>query len=381
MDVHVGIALDALSVVFMLVLVGGTWGSRAKSASSKLYFSLVVAVIVLLCSDAGYMALLGSEEARGALTAVKSLYFVANAAVIWVWAIYVDYTVLGDRTRFNAFGKLCTAILVVNLGLVAANVGTGCMFSITEAGAFEVNPAGMWAFTALNYLSAIVMLVALLVHSAEIRRGVLVRFVLFPLIPLAAESVHLADPSLVLTCSYAVSALMVYQISQSNLVYTDELTGLGNRRQLADRLSRWFHDAQSAAVCGIMIDLDGLKGINDAHGHGAGDEALVLVGDAIRASAPKESVAVRYGGDEFIVAWNADEGPEPETVAAKLESEKEAANERPRPWGPLDFSMGCLRSDAATCPDPEAFVERLDTLMYEAKRLKRPASSGQAQAN
>ena len=105
------------------------------------------------------------------------------------------------------------------------------------------------------------------------------------------------------------------------------------------------------------------------------------MGDAIRASAPKESVAVRYGGDEFIVAWNADEGPEPETVAAKLESEKEAANERPRPWGPLDFSVGCLRSDAATCPDPEAFVERLDALMYEAKRLKRPASSGQAQAS
>ncbi|WP_158539832.1 GGDEF domain-containing protein [Gordonibacter sp. 28C] len=381
MDVDVGIALDSLSVVFMLVLVGGMWGSRAKSASSKLYFSLVVAVIVLLCSDIGYMALLGNEEARGALTAVKSLYFVANAAVIWIWAIYVDYTVLGDRTRFNAFGKLCTAILAVNLVLVAINAVTGCMFSITKAGTFEANPAGMWAFTTLNYLSAIVMLVALLMHSAEIRRGVLVRFVLFPMIPFAAESVHLADPSLVLTCSYAVSALMVFQISQSNLVYTDELTGLGNRRRLTDRLSRWFHGVQNAAVCGIMIDLDGLKSINDTHGHAAGDEALILVGDAIRASAPRESVAVRYGGDEFIIAWNADEGPEPEAVAAQLETEKATANERPRPWGPLDFSVGFLRSDAASCPDPEAFVERLDALMYEAKRLKRPVGSGQAQTD
>ena len=381
MDVDVGIALDSLSVVFKLVLLGSMWGSRAKSASSKLYFSLVVAVIALLCSDIGYMALLGNEEARDALTAVKSLYFVANAAVIWIWAIYVDYTVLGDRTRFNAFGKLCTAILAVNLVLVAINAVTGCMFSITKAGTFEANPAGMWAFTTLNYLSAIVMLVALLVHSAEIRRGILVRFVLFPMIPFAAESVHLVDPSLVLTCSYAVSALMVFQISQSNLVYTDELTGLGNRRQLADRLSRWFHGVQNAAVCGIMIDLDDLKSINDTHGHAAGDEALILVGDAIRASAPRESVAVRYGGDEFIIAWNANEGPEPEAVAAQLETEKATANERPRPWGPLDFSVGFLRSDTASCPDPEAFVERLDALMYEAKRLKRPVGSGQAQTD
>ena len=128
-----------------------------------------------------------------------------------------------------------------------------------------------------------------------------------------------------------------------------------------------------------MIDLDGLKRINDEHGHACGDEALALASSIIKSKAPKESVPARYGGDEFIIAWCADEGPGPETVAAQLEEAKAAANETPASWGPIDFSIGAVRCSTKECRNPTEFIARLDSLMYEAKRQKKlPHADGKA---
>jgi diguanylate cyclase len=61
------------------------------------------------------------------------------------------------------------------------------------------------------------------------------------------------------------------------------------------------HAATGAEAALLMIDIDHFKSINDTHGHGVGDEAIVAVADAIRACLRQQDVAGRYGGDEFIV--------------------------------------------------------------------------------
>jgi diguanylate cyclase (GGDEF)-like protein len=80
----------------------------------------------------------------------------------------------------------------------------------------------------------------------------------------------------------------------------DELTGLLNRRgaqkAVKDALAR---GAASSAV--ILVDVDDLKGINDNHGHAAGDGFLVKVAEAIRASTRAADVCARLGGDEFMI--------------------------------------------------------------------------------
>lgn len=55
-----------------------------------------------------------------------------------------------------------------------------------------------------------------------------------------------------------------------------------------------------------MIDLDGLKRINDTQGHLGGDRALCAMAEAIRGVRRKGLVAARYGGDEFVLAWRAE---------------------------------------------------------------------------
>jgi diguanylate cyclase (GGDEF)-like protein len=80
------------------------------------------------------------------------------------------------------------------------------------------------------------------------------------------------------------------------LARTDPLTGIGNRRMLADRLGQLGR--QRFAI--IAIDVDGLKVVNDTHGHDAGDALLSGVATAMNKELRPPDVLVRTGGDEFV---------------------------------------------------------------------------------
>ncbi len=90
---------------------------------------------------------------------------------------------------------------------------------------------------------------------------------------------------------------------------TDPLTGLYNRRFLAENLTRQiFRTGRSDEVLAVvMIDLQGFKSINDRFGHPTGDRALVRTAAMIRQSLRPGDIACRWGGDEFVaVLPNAD---------------------------------------------------------------------------
>jgi diguanylate cyclase (GGDEF)-like protein/PAS domain S-box-containing protein len=87
------------------------------------------------------------------------------------------------------------------------------------------------------------------------------------------------------------------------LAYHDPLTQLPNRVLLADRmrlaLARARRSGELLAVC--LLDLDGFKPINDAHGHAAGDRVLVELARRLRAVLREEDTVARLGGDEFVL--------------------------------------------------------------------------------
>lgn len=83
----------------------------------------------------------------------------------------------------------------------------------------------------------------------------------------------------------------------------DPLTGLGNRRAFDRDLARSLSSARrhGRPLTMVMIDVDGLKQINDGHGHGAGDEALRDLAQALQQVVRAEDGAYRLGGDEFAL--------------------------------------------------------------------------------
>jgi diguanylate cyclase (GGDEF)-like protein len=104
-----------------------------------------------------------------------------------------------------------------------------------------------------------------------------------------------------------------------NLAVSDPLTGLANYRQLVEALEteikRFGRNERPFVV--LLLDLDGLKKINDAHGHLAGSRALCRLADMLRLYSREMDTAARYGGDEFVLIL-----PETDAEAARLVAQR-----------------------------------------------------------
>jgi diguanylate cyclase (GGDEF)-like protein len=154
----------------------------------------------------------------------------------------------------------------------------------------------------------------------------------------------------------------------ADLSETDALTGLYNARGLSRRLdtelarSRRYREPLAL----LLVDLDGLKHINDRQGHAAGDQALRHVAEAIRTELRESDVGARWGGDEFaIVASNTSE-----TAARALAERVRALIARPRGSWPLTGSLGVILVDVHQDRDridSATLMRAADTALYEAK--------------
>ena len=150
----------------------------------------------------------------------------------------------------------------------------------------------------------------------------------------------------------------------------DPLTGAFNHRAIVEELQKLVQRAEGAApVAVLIVDLDGLKSINDGHGHPMGDAALVVVADALFRD---RAIVGRYGGDEFVVALpGADmaraEQYKADVVAALKASEiiDEGSGQRI----PVMASIGiAVHPDDAKAVS--SLIEKADDEMYAQKRQR-----------
>jgi diguanylate cyclase (GGDEF)-like protein len=182
------------------------------------------------------------------------------------------------------------------------------------------------------------------------------------------------------------------------LAGTDDLTSLRNLRSFEVQLARMFAEARStpATLALLVLDLDRLKVLNDAHGHFAGAEAVRAVGHTIARLQPQGAVACRYGGDEFVLALPQANEQEAlrfaETLRRAVELLSPVLAGKQFPAGTLSVSIGISCNDflpalstsrrslrhrkrATRETDEDAVAEKLfqmaDRALYEAKNSGR----------
>ncbi|MDH5491592.1 MAG: GGDEF domain-containing protein [Myxococcales bacterium] len=156
----------------------------------------------------------------------------------------------------------------------------------------------------------------------------------------------------------------------------DPLTEIANRRGLQQALDREISRSARGGepLSLLLLDLDGLKTLNDRFGHKAGDEAICAVGAAIVASLRAGDTAARLGGDEFAVVLPATDAEGASAVAERIRARVEASTVGEIALG---VSIGLVTCDR-DCLDAEHMFKAADAGLYADKRARKEISSSLA---
>ena len=152
---------------------------------------------------------------------------------------------------------------------------------------------------------------------------------------------------------------------------TDPLTGLHNRRYLEARLTEELSRSKryNYPLSFMMIDIDDFKLYNDRNGHQAGDRALEITAQCLRAALRKVDVASRYGGEEFSILLPQTTLQEAGVLADRIRRKILSAtfpHGKSQPLGTVTVSIG-LSTFSASLDSAEAIVRAADRALYHAK--------------
>jgi two-component system cell cycle response regulator len=160
-----------------------------------------------------------------------------------------------------------------------------------------------------------------------------------------------------------------------SLALKDPLTGLANRRLLAERMSLALDHARrnNSSMAVVYLDLDGFRQINNTLGHGAGDALLKKVAGRLVATVREEDTVARLGGDEFIIGlWHLSGAADAATVAPKV---IEAVSQ---PYVIEGHTVSITTSAGIGIypvhgEDADTLMKSADLALYEAKRAGKNA--------
>jgi diguanylate cyclase (GGDEF)-like protein len=159
-------------------------------------------------------------------------------------------------------------------------------------------------------------------------------------------------------------------------VLLDSLTQLASRRgffELAPTYVRLLRDSRDRKKVILFIDLDGLKGINDRHGHAAGDEALCMVARTLRRTFRTSDLIARVGGDEFVVLASLNRA-EVASMESRLSTQLSNLSCEIQP-GSAQLSLSVGLVDYLADHSLHDLVSLADAAMYRAKRRKQAIDS------
>ena len=368
------ILLDATGLMLMLILMVATWRTSNKAAyDQRILSAMMKNTFAINAIDLAAMLMRPSNDLliRIILLVMATVIHFLQLFVSYEWAIYVDYRVFQSSSRIKGrYGRLLFIPVIVCAVLLCINLFNGMFFRITETGSYQWTPAVMMMFGAAFFY--VVYSAVLPIFQRTNRRAYAsfpVAVFLIPVLIGNAAHLILEDVS-VSWVAMAVAFVSLQLNTQNDIGYMDPLTGLYNRQFLNNHLRSMFERMNEPEnyryLAGILVDLDHFKHLNDTYGHMEGDRALQEVGVILRESLPLDTVACRFGGDEFVVIAQLDKREDVVKIVDNIKNHLDTHNERLTRDYVISMSIGWTIY-AKNADTIDTFFDRMDEKMYREK--------------
>jgi diguanylate cyclase (GGDEF)-like protein len=183
------------------------------------------------------------------------------------------------------------------------------------------------------------------------------------------------DNALVYTSMERKVAERTHELALANerlahLSITDPLTGLANRRRMAESLQEeWQRSRRTGAPLTLaMVDIDNFKQFNDIHGHQAGDRCLQHIANELKRTVRETDLVARYGGEEFAIIMADTDAESGLEAAERVRVAIIDLHEQLTAEQVVTASIGVAMLEDAEQQNTDRLIERADAALYQAKR-------------
>ena len=291
----------------------------------------------------------------------------ASSGIIgYCWCLFVEYHIHRNFKRIKKKSKILAIPLIIAMILLIINLcGTGTIFDISKQNKYTRGP--------VNFLLYIIVFIYYIesIYTVQKARNdsILVEFfpIYYFIIPCMIGTMiqgFFFGISTIWLC-VAIAFIIVYIEIQISISFIDDLSGLYNRKFMNHYLNKLQND-KIKHVYGFLLDINEFKSINDTYGHITGDHALIQFGRILQHSIDKDSVAIRMGGDEFVVFANLQSDDDALALKKRIEYNIRQFNIKTDEPFHLSFSIGIAKYNGNSI---DSFLSAMDDSMYEAKKM------------
>lgn len=353
--------------------------AEKHSFQNKLFTALIASNILLLAMDSLLWLLNGccGQICSTIYSGFYVLYFISNPIPPFLWALYADYQVHWDEKRLRKliYPLLAPVIVIGFMSLISLK--TGLIFYLDERNIYH-RGQGFPLMAAFCYTYLVYTFIMVVRNRRIIGKKIFAPLLLFPIPPLLGSILQMVyyGTNLVWT-GMALSILIVYTHVQNRELNTDYLTGVNNRRGADQYVRDKIRNSNSERTfSGILLDIDNFKGINDRHGHQAGDMALKITADLLKKSLRKDDYIARYGGDEFIILLDINKFVDLKKSVDRIKDNLSDYNSSGNNAFEIRLSMGYDVYGYDSGMNVEQFIKHIDALMYSDKEIKTAKQTG-----
>lgn len=291
----------------------------------------------------------------------------ASSGIIgYCWCLFVEYHIHRNFERIKKKSRILAIPLIIATILIIINLlGTGIIFDISKENVYTRGPMNfiLYIFVFVYYIESIYT-----VHKAKYD-SILVEFfpIYYFIIPCMIGTMiqgFFFGVSTIWLC-VAIAFILVYIENQISVSFIDDLSGLYNRKYMNHYLNKLQSD-KNRHVYGFLLDINEFKAINDTYGHLTGDRALIKFGKILQHSIDKDSVAIRMGGDEFVIFAKLKSDEEALALKKQIKYNVRQFNIKSKEPFHLSFSIGIAKFNGK---NTDAFLSAMDDSMYEAKNM------------